>query len=90
MAPIVWDMRKAEVRAVEAFVQGDITRKCIAKISTTSSGSGHSVFVCLKASNSLPLLPSRKDCWKTPYLESRQAYSCSDHKTEVKMMLCDF
>ena len=27
MAPIVWGMRKAEVRVVEAFVQGDIASK---------------------------------------------------------------
>ena len=67
-------MKKAEIREVENFAQGRIARKRTAKIPTASSGSGHFVFVCLKASSSLPLLPSRGGCSKTPCLESRQPY----------------
>lgn len=90
-------MRKLEVREVESVAQSHIARKCIAKIPTGRSGSGHlficlfaCVFVCLKAPNSLTFVLSRGGCSKTPCLESSQACNCLDHKRMVEMMLCGF
>lgn len=79
---------KAEVREVETFAQGHIARKRTAKIPTASSGSGH--FVCLKASSSLPLLHQEGAALKLLALNLGSLINYFDHKTEVKMMLCDF